>query len=306
MKVLNFGSLNFDRTYEVSSFVEAGQTISSQKFSIFLGGKGLNQSVALSNGGSQVYHIGVRGPDGLEFVAFLEEHGVNTDFIFESDTYSGHAVIQINSKGENAIVVEGGSNVELSKEHIDTVFEKFQHEQCLVLAQNEISNLNYIMSKAKEYGHTLYLNPSPMDENLLNAPLELVDYFILNETEALSLTSSSEHELSIKKIKQLYPESQVILTLGEKGVMFFDGERLVKQAAYPTTVVDTTCAGDTFTGYVIGGINQGESIEKSLQRASIASSLCIEIKGAANSIPKLTDVMEREKQLNEQNTNTAY
>lgn len=306
MKVLNFGSLNFDRTYEVNSFVEAGQTISSQKYSVFLGGKGLNQSVALSNAGCQIYHIGVRGPDGLEFIRLLEENRVNTDFIFESDIHSGHAVIQLNRYGDNAIIVEAGSNFELTKAHIDTVFEQFSHEQCIVLAQNEISNLSYIMTKAKEDGHTLCLNPSPMEAALLESPLHLVDFFILNETEALSMTSLSDYELSIKKIKELYPNSSVILTLGDKGVLFFDGEKLVKQVAYSTTVVDTTCAGDTFTGYVIGGINRGESIEKSLHRASIASSLCIEIKGAANSIPQLKDVMERERQLHEPNTNTAY
>lgn len=306
MRILNFGSLNYDRVYEVESFVQAGQTISSLKYSEFMGGKGLNQSVALSKACCEVYHIGVVGPDGADLIELLRTEGVKTKFIFETEIHSGHAVIQINRSGENAIIVDGGANLELSKEHVNYVFAHFQEEPCIVLAQNEISNLDYIMRQAKQNGHTLFLNPSPMNESLLQAPLELVDYFILNETEAYALTLLEDPADSIKKIKELYPQCKVILTLGEQGSLYFDEERLLTQPAYRTIAIDTTCAGDTFTGYVIGGITSGEPLEEILRRASIASSLCIEIKGAANSIPTFDKVMEKENSLHEKNTNTAY
>lgn len=306
MRILNFGSLNYDRVYEVESFVQEGQTVSSLSYSEFMGGKGLNQSVALSKAGCEVYHVGVVGPDGGNLIDLLRAEGVDTEFIFESETHSGHAVIQINQSGENAIIVEGGSNLKLSKEHIDTVFAHFQEEPCVVLAQNEVSNLDYILLQAKEKGHTVFLNPSPMNEKLLQSALHLVDYFILNETEAFSLTLLEEPKESITRIKQLYPHCKIILTLGKDGSLYFDGDQLITQPAYRTTAVDTTCAGDTYTGYVIGGIINGDPIEEALRRASIASSLCIEIKGASNSIPSLKNVVEKEKRSHEQNTNTAY
>ncbi|MGP6140531.1 MULTISPECIES: ribokinase [unclassified Jeotgalibaca] len=294
MRVLNFGSLNYDRTYQVEAFVEAGQTISSLKYSDFLGGKGLNQSVSLSRAGCDVYHVGVVGPDGSELKQMLHENGIHTDYIFESPIQSGHAVIQISQAGENAIIVDGGSNLELSKDLIDFVFEQFKDEPCYVLAQNEVSNIDYIISRAKQFGHTVFLNPSPMNATLLQAPLDQVNYFILNETEAFAITSLEDADASIRKMHEVYPNSHIILTLGEHGVIYFDGQSTVKQAAFKTEVVDTTCAGDTFTGYAMGGIMQDKPMEEVLRVASIASSLCIGIKGASNSIPTLEEVLGKD------------
>lgn len=112
MGVLSFGSLNYDRTYEVEAFVEAGQTIFSLKYSEFLGGKGLNQSVSLNRAGCEVYHMGVVGPDGGELKQMLHENGIHTDYIFESPIQSGHAEMQLSQAGENTIIVDGGSNLE--------------------------------------------------------------------------------------------------------------------------------------------------------------------------------------------------
>ncbi len=187
MKILNFGSLNIDYTYDVDHFVRGGETLSSKALHLFPGGKGLNQSIAASRSGADVWHAGAVGKSDGEFlIKQLNEAGVNTDYVKRLEVPSGHAIIQRQPDGGNCILLFGGSNQEITRRMADEVLEHFGKGDYLLL-QNEISEVGYIMKRAAEKGMRIVLNPSPMDEKIGKLPLENVDYFLLNEVEAESL-----------------------------------------------------------------------------------------------------------------------
>ena len=184
MKVLCFGSLNIDYTYKVDHFVKKGETLSSDALHVFGGGKGLNQSVALAKAGCEVYHAGAIGEDGLFLLDMLKSSGAKTDYVkILKDEKTGHAIIQNDRSGDNCILLYGGANQAMNKSQVDEVLSHFEKGDYIVL-QNEINELTYIVEKAHERGMIIILNPSPMNEKILALPLEVVDYFILNEIEA--------------------------------------------------------------------------------------------------------------------------
>ena len=290
MKILNFGSLNIDYVYSVDHFVRPGETLSSDKMEIFCGGKGLNQSIALARAGANVYHAGVVGrKDGKNLIDILAENNVNTEFIKVHDAQSGHALIQVDSSGQNCILLYGGTNQMMDKEHIDFVFEHFS-EGDFILLQNEINMLDYIMKKAHNKGMVIVLNPSPMKSNILDLPLENVDYLMLNEVEASDLCGRESVEYMLDALRIKLPNTKIILTLGKEGAIYSDGDVRLKQGIYRVSAVDTTAAGDTFTGYFIASI-LNKSPEESLRIASMASAIAVSRKGAEASIPKLQEVL---------------
>lgn len=184
MKVLNFGSINIDYVYKVDHFVQKGETISSSNLSIFSGGKGLNQSIALSRAGADVYHAGVVGIDGTFLIEQLKEAKVNTDYIYISDSIrTGNAIIQNDKKGDNCILLYGGANKSITSEMINKTLSYFKKDDWLVL-QNEINEIPYIVEKAHEIGMKIVLNPSPMNDAIFDINLNYVDCFIMNEIEA--------------------------------------------------------------------------------------------------------------------------
>jgi ribokinase len=290
MKVLNFGSLNVDYVYDVPHFVCAGETIASSGRGIYSGGKGLNQSVAAARAGLPVYHAGSVGPDGGILVDTLRQNGVNTDFIKLQDAPSGHTVIQVDPNGQNCIIVFGGTNRMIGKDHIDGVFGGCACGDILLL-QNEVNNGAYIIQKAHETGMTVMLNPSPFDEEIRNLPLDLVDYFVLNEIEGAGIAGTEDPEKILETIFSRYPAAQILLTLGMLGSVYYDGNCVYRQAAFPVEAVDTTGAGDTFLGYFTYGIVKGLEPQEILRLASRASAITVTRKGAAGSIPNLEEVL---------------
>lgn len=296
MKILNFGSLNIDRTYEVDQFVQAGQTVCAFNYQEFLGGKGLNQSVALARAGASVYHIGVIGHDGGDLKEALIDNHIDATYLWEVEEHSGHTVIQIDSQGENAILFEAGSNFSLSRDMIDQVFENFRDEDVLVLLQNEVSNVDYIIGQAARDGHPIAFNPSPMNQKVLELPLHLVNYFLINETEGQALTQKAKRDDIYREMAELYPHASILLTLGSSGARLYDrGKHYIVEAA-KTQPVDTTGAGDTFTGYFLSGLTKKEDWDDVLQKATAASSIAISKKGAVESIPGREEVEKKLKE----------
>ena len=286
MKVLNYGSLNIDNVYSVEHFVRGGETLSSSKMEIFSGGKGLNQSIALSKSGVEVWHAGAVGESDGEFLLRqLEEAGVNVSLVAHTAGKTGHAIIQRDMEGQNCILLYGGANQEITKEQVDQAMDHFEKGDFLVL-QNEINEIGYIMEKAHEKGMKIVLNPSPMDEKIGTYPLEYVDYFLLNEIEAgdICKENGSGEEL-IRKLSQKFPGAKIVLTLGGDGSMYKDGEEILTQPIYKVPVVDTTAAGDTFTGFFIGGLVQGMDAADALEWAAKAAAIAVSRPGAAPSIP---------------------
>lgn len=292
MKILNFGSLNIDYVYAVDHFVRPGETLASSRREVFPGGKGLNQSVALARAGADVWHAGGIGlSDGGFLKKMLDDSGVHTDYVREYDTATGHTVIQVDSSGQNCILLFGGANRIQTPEFIDHVLSGFSKGDYLVL-QNEINDVDYIMKKAHERGMIIFLNPSPYNKDVGSLPLEYADCFLLNEIEAEDIckSESGNPDTLLDILHHKFPGAQIVLTLGKTGVIYRDGQQVFRHGIYRVPVVDTTAAGDTFTGFFISCLAQDMGAERSLEYASIASSIAVSRKGAAPSIPTLEEV----------------
>lgn len=294
MKVLNFGSLNVDYVYKLPHVVMKGETISSRSLNTYPGGKGLNQSIALGKAGAEVYHAGAIGEDGKFLVDFLNESGVNTKFVkIFSDIKSGHAIIQNDDEGDNCILLYGGANQAITKEQVDETMEEFSAGDYLVL-QNEINELKYIVEKAHEKGMQIVLNPSPMNEKITELPLEYINYFLLNEIEAGQILGKQieSPDAIIAELSEVFPKAKIVLTLGGDGSVYSDGVKKVPQHIYKVNTVDTTAAGDTFTGYFIAGEMKGQEIEVSMDMAAKAAAITVSRPGAGVAIPTLKEVEE--------------
>lgn len=292
MKILNFGSLNIDYVYQVDHFVREGETISSDSLEIFCGGKGLNQSLALSKSGAKVWHAGAVGAqDGAILIQELEQFGVDTGNIKRLKNKTGHAIIQKNQEGQNGILLYGGANQEITRDQVDEVLSEFGEVDFLIL-QNEINEVGYIMEQAYGKGMRIILNPSPMDRKIWTYPLPYVEFFILNEIEAGDICQKGgSGRALLDQLAEKFPKAKILLTLGQDGSLYKDGQQVFEQKIYPVHVVDTTGAGDTFTGYFIGGLSLGESPEQALDHAAKAASIAVSRAGAAPSIPGRDEVM---------------
>lgn len=292
VKILNYGSLNIDYTYRVEHFVRKGETISSRSLNVSTGGKGLNQSVAIGRAGGNIYHAGCIGDDGKFLLDVMQEAGVNTECVFVNrNIRTGNAIIQNDDEGDNCIILYGGANQAVEQEQIDDVFERFGKGDYLVL-QNEINNIGYMISRAKERGMIIILNPSPMDEKIMELPLDKIDWFVLNEVEASQFTGtdSGDKRILAQKLQEKFPDAKFVLTMGAEGSCCYDGSKFVEQEAFNTKAVDTTAAGDTFEGFFLAGIVKGMPVEDSLRQASMAASITVSRPGAAVSIPTLEEV----------------
>lgn len=289
MKILNFGSLNIDKVYQVDHFIRPGETLGSEDYAEHVGGKGLNQSVALKKAGAEVYHAGAVGKDGKMLTDYLESVGVGTELISVTDVATGHAIIQVDRSGQNCILLFGGANKAIGTEQCDRVLDRFSRGDILLL-QNEISNIDYIMNRAAERKMRIAFNPSPLDAGIPSLPLEKVEWLLVNETEGNGLTDETEPEKIINKLLSQYTDMKVVLTLGAEGVMYADRSGTVFCPAFKTQAVDTTAAGDTFTGYFLKSVADGLDIETALKRSSKASSITISRAGAAETIPFATEV----------------
>lgn len=291
MKILNFGSANIDYLYEVSHFVKPGETIKSSNLTINCGGKGLNQSIAMKNAGLNVYHAGMVGKnDGDLLINFLNEYKINTNYIKKVNGLSGHAIIQVSNEGENSIILNSGSNCKITQQYVDSILDNFEKDDFIIL-QNEISCVDYIIKQAHKRGLCVIFNPSPCTKEISSYSIELVDYFILNEIEGEQITGKTDKDDIINSLIIKYPNSKFILTLGKDGSIYKDKNLEYSSDIYSVPVVDTTAAGDTFTGYFIYSIINNLPISKGLMLASAASALAVSKKGAAISIPYYKDVI---------------
>lgn len=290
MKILNLGSLNIDNIYHVKIIVKPGETIASSKVEQACGGKGLNQSVALAKAGMEVVHGGMVGTDGRVLLEIMENAGVNTEKIGKSNGPSGHTIIQIDEKGQNSIILFGGANREISKSYIDSVLAELEKGDLLLL-QNEISNLAYVLECAGKKGLQVLLNPSPMEAQLLELDLSGVSLFFINEIEGEQITGKQEAEQILDLMKEKYPAAAVVLTLGSEGAYFQKDSERYFQPAFRVQAVDTTAAGDTFTGFFVKEYFESKDAKKALAMAAKASSIAVTRVGAAPSIPTMEEVL---------------
>lgn len=290
MKVLNIGSMNLDHVYTVDHIVEPGETQSSTQLQLFLGGKGMNQSVALAKAGVEVYQGGMIGEDGSVFLDACQEYGIHADYIRTVDARTGHAIIQIDKNAQNCILLYGGANQALTEAYVDEVISQFNSGDILLL-QNEVNLLPYIVDRGYAQGMKIVLNPSPFDDKLKAVDMTKISLFLLNEIEGYQLTGCREPDAIIDSIRERFPHAAVVLTLGSDGAVYADQSCKHFQPIFPIKAVDTTAAGDTFTGYFIAGLAQGMEIPDILRMSAKASSIAVSRAGAVPSIPYRNEVI---------------
>ena len=291
MKILNIGSMNLDMVYQMDHIVQPGETEASYSMNIFLGGKGINQSVAAAKAGAEVYHGGMIGEDGQPFLDACAEYDVDSRHIRKVEGKSGHAIIQIDKNAQNCIILFGGANQMLTAEYVDSVLADFAAGDILLL-QNEVNMLPYIVDKAYEKGMQIALNPSPFNEKLREVDMGKISIFLLNEVEGGQITGLTEPDAIIARLLELFPGARIVLTLGKDGAVYADAKQKHFQPIFPVKAVDTTAAGDTFTGYFLACLCEGMEIPEVLKRSAKASSIAVSRPGAVPSVPWRKEVEE--------------
>ena len=289
MRILCFGSLNLDYVYQVPHFVQPGETLSALVQSVHPGGKGMNQSIALARAGAQVSHAGCLGQGGSSLRTLLDENGVETICLKDVDALQGNAVIQVIPSGENCILLYGGSNRCVTPEQIDETLSRFDAGDFIVL-QNEINLLPEIVEAAHAKGLSVFLNPSPCNDAIRNVNLAHVDWLLVNEIEACQLSGHEDPDAAWKTLHSLCPTLSMVVTLGKAGCVAFHESGVVRQPAFPVQAVDTTAAGDTFTGFFIAALAENLPLETCLCRASMAAAISVTRAGAVPSIPARSEV----------------
>ena len=289
MKICSFGSLNLDHIYSVEEIVRPGETISSSGTRDVCGGKGLNQSTAMARAGAKVWHAGNVGQDaaGDVLTAALAAEGVDISLVGRLPMPSGQALIQVNAHGENAIIVFGGANQAVTKAQIDEVFSHFAPGDLLVL-QNEVSNMPEIVRCAHARGMKIALNPSPITPAIAEIPVELCDILFVNEIEAGQFCGVER--ASLAQLAERFPNAMLVYTMGSRGAAVYAEGKTYEQPAFRVKAVDTTGAGDTFTGYFLAAICEGKTIPEALLLATKASAISVTRPGASVSVPLRAEV----------------
>ena len=281
--IYNLGSINADYVYQVPHLPAPGETLVANVMSRGLGGKGANQSVAVSQAGSQSIHIGAIGSDGLWAIEALAKFGVDTTHIRQVDAPTAHAIINVDATGENAIVVYPGANQYQSLTHLKKALSLANSSDILML-QNET---NY-QAEAAEMAHLAGLfviySAAPFSADAVQAVMPFVDLLVMNAVEADQMTQALGVPLTDFGVKQL------LVTHGSDGADWIEEGRIQHVPAFPVEPVDTTGAGDCFTGYVAAGLDQGMAVVDAMQMASAASALQIQAHGTAVAIPSRADV----------------
>lgn len=285
-RIINFGSINIDHVYQVDHFVQPGETLSTLGYSKGLGGKGLNQTVALQRAGARVVHVGCVGRDDEWMMAQLTQLQLNLSGIAKVEQATGHALIQVNREGENCILLHAGANHSLTEQMIDDYLAQDSVEW--VLLQNETNLIEAIIDRAHTAGKRVAFNPAPCHVGLAQLPLEKIDTLVVNEIEALQLTGTTDLDAAVAQLRGRV--AHVVLTMGGEGVRYVGQAGEFFQSAQKVQVVDTTAAGDTFIGYYLASLMDGMDVPTALLRATKASAITVTRAGASSSIPVVSEL----------------
>ncbi|MEL6570509.1 MAG: ribokinase [Pseudomonadota bacterium] len=285
MTIWNLGSINADYVYSVPHIPKPGETLAATDRQVFLGGKGANMSVAAARAGTQVRHIGCVGADGTWAVERLLEWGVDTRNIDQIDAATGHAIIAVDTDSENMIILHPGANGQIPHAQLQNALSEAQTGDWFV-TQNETNLQRTGTGLAKKMGLKVAYAAAPFDAERVQAVLPHLDFLILNEVEAEQLRSAVGQGPETLGVKD------VIVTLGADGADWYAGGTTTHVPAIAVDPVDTTGAGDTFTGYVLAGLDRGMPMEQALKMAGKAAALMVTRHGTADVIPDLLEVQQ--------------
>lgn len=284
------GSINMDLVVQMDVFPKQGETVLGDLFTTIPGGKGANQAVAAARLGSQVQMVGAVGSDGfgVELRTNLNEENIDTNYVVNTNVSTGIANILLH-ESDNRIVVVPGANFEVTPAVVDAAKDVIGKSD-LVIMQLEIpvETIEYSLKLCKELQVPVLFNPAPAASfNIEWMPY--ISYLTPNETECALLFGDD-----VDAVLEKYP-NQLIVTLGDNGARYFDGEKHIHVKGYKTTAIDTTGAGDTFNGAFANAITTGQTIEEAVLFANIAGSLSVEKFGAQGGMPTLQQVIARKE-----------
>ncbi|WP_300033019.1 ribokinase [uncultured Roseobacter sp.] len=284
MAVYNLGSINADNVYRVTHQPVAGETLAAESLTRGLGGKGANMSVAAARAAARVVHIGAVGTDGQWARERLLEYGVDTRFIAVSDLPTGHANICVDPEGENTIVLLSGANGGITDDMIGAALSDAGTGDIFV-TQNETNGQREAVAMAARLGLRVVYAAAPFDAKAVRAVIDRVDLLVLNAVEASQLAQETGSEPGD------LPCSDVVVTMGGDGCIWYSkGQEAQRFPAIPVTPVDTTGAGDTFTGYLIAGLDRGMPMAQAIGLATKAGALMVMREGTADVIPDLKEI----------------
>ena len=299
--IIVLGSINMDLVVKTERAPQGGETLSGISFQTIPGGKGANQAVAIARQGGEISMIARVGKDGFgeELLSKLRENNVDVDFVKKDESCStGVAMIVVEKTGQNRIIVVAGANGQVFNEDIDSAESLFEHSEYLVAQlETPISTVAYAIEKAKNKNIKTVLNAAPApDKPLDSALLKKIDYLLVNETEAQMISgmavNSIDSALNVVKFLHNQTNGCIILTLGEKGSVTADGSSVWHTPSFKINAVDTTAAGDAFTGGLVNSLNQGLALKEAVLHATAAGALAASKFGAQPSLPSYNETRE--------------
>ena len=298
-KIVVVGSSNTDLTVKVDHFPLPGETLIGDNFITAQGGKGANQAVAVARLGGDASFVCCLGDDafGNQSLELLKKEGMDTRHIrLIKGASSGVALIPVDKKGENTIIVASGANAMLSVDDIKKAEQDIKEAGILLMQlETPIPALIYAARIAHGNGVKVILNPAPFPKNPLPQELlENIDIIIPNETEAAYMAgeqiTDEQSALSvIKKIQDL-GVGNVIVTVGSKGAYTLEDSKLINVPAFPVKAVDTVAAGDTFCGALCVALSKGFSMSDAIRIGNKAASIAVTRIGAQPSVPTREEV----------------
>lgn len=300
MKIVVVGSLNMDLVVRMPQIPRPGETLLGGVFKTFPGGKGANQAVAAARLGASVMMVGCIGNDafGREMRETLTREGVDTKHVLvHPQSLTGVALIQVDAAGQNSIAVASGANFELTSTDVEKAMLSIGNFDVLVMPLETPLETIYTAARiASRIGAKVILNPAPA-QLLKQDLLEFVDVLLPNEYEAALMTGSpslqsvadvcnAAQKLLLLKAKNL------IVTMGNRGAMLFDGKTESQIPACPVQAVDSTAAGDCFVGALAVGLCEGKSLLSAAEFASAAAAISVTRDGAQPSLPRREEVIQ--------------
>lgn len=293
------GSINTDMVAMTKNLPAPGETVMGGEFMMTAGGKGANQAVSAARLGGEVTMVGRLGEDifGDQSIERLKHEDINCDFIGrDSIAASGVALISVDDKGENHIVVAPGANNQLDKSKVKTALDSMP-DNAIILLQLEIplETVAHIIETTRGSSRRVILDPAPAPSTALPDNFLKGLYLITpNETEATKLSGievqdDKSAEAAARKLLAT-GVSNVAITMGAKGVVLVqqDGVKFIKSPK--VTAIDSTAAGDCFNGALAVSIANDLSLEQSVERACRAASISVTRKGAQDSMPSMSEV----------------
>ncbi|WP_336515526.1 ribokinase [Pollutibacter soli] len=296
-KIIVVGSSNMDMVVKTDHIPAPGETILSHSFFMNPGGKGANQAVAVSRLGGEVIFVSKLGNDlfGKQFSQLFANEGIGTGYVlFDENIPSGIAFITVDKSGENSIVVAPGANASLEKKDIALALKEIEQAD-IVLLQLEIpmDTVEYVVGYAAPGNAKVILNPAPASA-LSHERLSKIDILTPNETEAgiiagMKVTDIDSAKRAAKAIVDLGVKT-VVITLGSLGALICDKGKFTMKEAKKVDAVDTTAAGDVFSGALAVALAEGRGIESAVEFACAAAAISVTRNGAQSSVPKRKEV----------------